>query len=1186
MNLVNASESDPLETVSQGPPVNNPEDPDALTVSQHSVTPIIAKVRTASCNPPAPPGYSIQDEVGRGGMGVVYEATDTRLKRPVALKMLLSGLDGPHLIRFLIEAESMAQVRHPNVVQVFEAGEYLGRPFLAMEFLAGGTLSARLKTRPKYPIKEAVALMVQIARGVEAAHRQGIVHRDLKPGNIMFDAAEQPRVTDFGLAKRNDQDLTATEQTMGTPAYMAPEQALGKTKSAGASADVYSLGVMLFELLTGQRPFNGDNPASLIYKVIHEPAPTIKSIDAGLPRDLEVIIDKCLEKDARKRYLDAGLLADDLERYLRDEPISARPAGSVEKSIKWMRRHPAITLIFSVVVISVLVIGIGGSVLLRRTDDARKVALEALAQTTKAREELQAKLDEASEILDANSVVQIQEVFKNGASPAKCLELLQKIPRDHLNIEWGLTAKSLDQSLFRLYGHHGPLTVITYFNDSSRIVTGSTDGMVMFWEAATGRLLNSIEIGDEIKRIDVSADRSIVVAAGQNGKVLVLDPLNHQPIDVLKIASSSICGLAISPDSKSVLIGTADQGVQLWKLGEKATKQAIEKSSTELISMVADARWKMIATSDLNGLIRLYDGKTNQLIKEIHPESPHAVSLAISSNGKRLMSGPISASKASKAADLETAHVWDLETFKELGVIREPRERIESFTISGNGLRAVIGSGNSARIWNLKTADSIGKIRGHNSDVTAVAISYDGQFAATGSVDNSVRVWNGESEHARPELREHRGAIFSVAISKDGKRVLTGSEDNTARVWDAISFKRLFTLEGHRGAINSVEISFDGERFVTGSDDKTVRVWDARTGKCLRILEDHQGVVHDVALSPDGKRVLIANGERSAGLYEVETGKALFELSGHTDFVTCVAYSTQGDRIVTGSADRSVRIWDAKTGSLVHKLLGHRGEVSCVAISANGGWIVSGSKGSNKESDNTVRVWDALSGEQKFEIRGHAGTVSDVAISRDGKRIIIASDDKTARVLDSRTGQVLFILRGHTQGVTSVAISSDGQRLVTGSEDTTVNVWDARVQTETKAPFQHMSHVTDVYVSQDQRLIATGCENGDIMIWNSSTGESLGRIAGADRAVSRVWLSADNARITARLIDGTIRDWDLASLQLIHKRIDTKPPTPSRWFQNRQIFIIPNGSSLSFIDKSQIDVDAEEQDRRRRLTQR
>ncbi|QEL16138.1 serine/threonine-protein kinase [Limnoglobus roseus] len=275
-------------------------------------------------------GFVLGDELGRGGMGVVYKAVQSGLNRTVALKMVLSGAYAgrAEVARFLGEAEAVAAIRHPHVIQVYEVGENDGRPFFAMEFLIGGSLARRLKDGGPMPPHAAAELLAKIADGVEAAHGLGIVHRDLKPDNILFDAADVPKVVDFGLAKRGTTDLTATGAIMGTPSYMAPEQAAGQTKFVGPAVDVYALGVILFECLTGRVPFVGKDVLALLEKIREESPPRVRAFAPAVPRDLETVVAKCLAKNPQERYPTAGALAADLRRHLAGE----RPLASVRGS--------------------------------------------------------------------------------------------------------------------------------------------------------------------------------------------------------------------------------------------------------------------------------------------------------------------------------------------------------------------------------------------------------------------------------------------------------------------------------------------------------------------------------------------------------------------------------------------------------------------------------------------------------------------------------------------------------------------------------------------------------------------------------------------------------------------------------------------------------------------------------------
>jgi serine/threonine protein kinase len=284
--------------------------------------------------PLAPPGYLIENELGRGGMGVVYKALQRGLNRPVALKMILTidHADQKDLLRFMAEAEAVAAISHPHVINVFEYGEQHGRPYLAMEYLSGGNLADRLKrTGPMTP-DDAAELVAKLARAVAAAHDQGIVHRDLKPANVLFDEVGEPRVSDFGLAKRTGQsELTRTGAVMGTPAYMAPEQAAGQTKFVGPAADVYALGVILFECIAGRRPFDDPDPVALIMQVATENAPRLRRIAPDAPKDLERICQKCMAKDPIDRYPSAIALAEDLTRFVNGEPVVAARPGVFDR---------------------------------------------------------------------------------------------------------------------------------------------------------------------------------------------------------------------------------------------------------------------------------------------------------------------------------------------------------------------------------------------------------------------------------------------------------------------------------------------------------------------------------------------------------------------------------------------------------------------------------------------------------------------------------------------------------------------------------------------------------------------------------------------------------------------------------------------------------------------------------------
>ncbi len=312
---------------------------------------------------PEIPGYAVESILGRGGMGIVYKATHLKLHRPVAIKMLLLGpyASSRELTGFAREAEAVAALRHPNIMQVYDVGELRGLPYFTMEYVEGGTLARKQGGVPQ-PAREAAALVATLASAVQAAHDAGIVHRDLKPANILLTADGTPRIADFSLARRfaGDATLTLVGARLGTPSYMAPEQASGTAQAFGPSVDVYALGAILYEALTGRPPFKSDSPVETQRQVIaEEPAPPSR-LNARVPRDLETICLKCLQKEPPRRYAAAAALADDLRRFLAGRPIAARPVGRAERAVRWMRRNPtAAALIVTASMLLLLAAGFG-----------------------------------------------------------------------------------------------------------------------------------------------------------------------------------------------------------------------------------------------------------------------------------------------------------------------------------------------------------------------------------------------------------------------------------------------------------------------------------------------------------------------------------------------------------------------------------------------------------------------------------------------------------------------------------------------------------------------------------------------------------------------------------------------------------------------------------------------------------
>ena len=984
--------------------------------------------------------HEILGLIGRGGMGVVYQARQLDLDRTVALKMLLAGAHaGPEdLARFQREASAIAQLKHPNIVQIYEVGTQGGSPYFSLEFVEGGSLAQKIKGTPQ-PAREAAQLVETLARAVHAAHQCGIIHRDLNPANVLLTGDGVPKITDFGLAKRLDAEVHQTQSgaILGTPSYMSPEQASGKSKEIGPSVDVYALGATLYELLTGRPPFRAETPLDTVLQVLsEEPVVPPRRLLAKIPRDLEIICLHCLRKEPLRRYASALDLADDLRSFREGKPIKARPVGALERGWRWCRRNPSLAKAAGLAAAALVMAATLAVVLLVHLSRAA-TDLRQEQQKTQAELENAQRLS-ASLALDRGlSLCDEREVGGGLLWLAHSLELATEAHATDL--EWTIRAnlagwrRQLTPLRISL-PHPANVDAVAFSPDGTTVLTGSWDGTARFWDAPTGTP-NSFLLRHPYPVVAVAfgpGNGKTVLTGSTDGIARLWDTTTGKELRQFKGHQDEVRAVAFSPDGTTALTGSKDKTAQFWNVavGECCIRLQHEG---EVRAAAFSPHGTTALTGSTDGIARLWDTTTGKEIRQFKGHEGPVLDCAVSPDGKTLLTG---------SEDM-TARLWDVNTGEcRLRLQHEGEVWAAAFSPDGKTFLTG-GSDRTVQLWDSATGRPVGPPLHHQDHVWGVAFSPDGNTFLTGT--GKPRTPRGEArlyempreESFRPIFHHHKG-IWSAAFSPDGRRILSGGRDRTARLWEAGSGKELRIFQGHTGEVRAVAFSPDGQRVLTASSDRTARLWDVNTGKEAQQFLGHTGAVRAAVFNPDGGTVLTGSFDGSARLWSAVTGKELCQFDGPPgNLLRSVAFGPDGKTVLAGGMAGTARRWDVTTGRLLEPSFWHQDTILAVAFSSDGRMVLTGSM------DGTARIWEATTGRPLGPPLQHHAKVYAATFSPDSKTVATGDDVGTARVWDAKTGRLLGPPLRHGNGALAVAFrSSDSQTVLTASLDGSARLWD------------------------------------------------------------------------------------------------------------------------------------------------
>jgi len=1026
--------------------------------------------------------YKLLEQIGGGGMGIVYMAEQLHpVRRKVALKIIKPGMDSGQVIaRFEAERQALTMMDHPNIARVLDAGTTdAGRPYFVMELVKGIPITdycdqSRLNTRQR------LALFIQVCNAVQHAHQKGVIHRDLKPSNVLVtlhDDKPVPKVIDFGIAKATGQALTERTlftnyaQMLGTPLYMSPEQAQISGLDVDTRSDIYSLGVLLYELLTGTTPFDRQRLREAAHdemrRIIREEDPpkpstrlstmgdqltaisTHRQIDpkklSRLVRgELDWIVMKAMEKDRARRYESASGFAGDVERYLVDEPVQACPPSTWYRCRKFARRHKAAlaTATVALLVVLMAVAGLATSNILISKEQQATAA--ALSTATQARTDLQHT---------ANShriTMAYRELSADNLG--RTLQLLDDCPSALRDWEW---------HYLRRLCHVEPLILrdkcevygVAFDPDGAKIAAACADHTVKIWNISTRKVIQTLRGHDsEVFSVAFSPDRRHVVSAGADRWVRLWDLSTGQqrfkwPGHVGDYAGTA-CSVAFSPDGRSIVSGGEDGFATIWSVADgREILRLPERHENTAVCVAFSPDGALLATGSWGGMLRIWDSRTGELLCKI-PAHAHRLSAVVFSPDSR---------RVATACFDRTVKLWDVSSRQLLQTLHGHTGLVSGLAFSHDGRRIFSSGGEdkTVKVWDPQTGEEILNLRGHTLFCHDMTASPDGARLASAGKDGTIRIWDSTTPTPGDGFAcvtcEHGHEVWSVDFSPDGHYLASGSwGERSVRVWDPHGEAVLNTFTLSPAVMNLFHLGFspDGTRIATAAASRdreaVVNVRETITGRdVVDEIRERGSMPFSAMFDPTGRYLVREGPQFTVQVRDAATGKILGVVGRHLRQIWGMAFSPDGSRLATASNDGTVRVWAWDPGHLGEEQkpqfeLDVRvdGYGNRVAFSHDGRYLATGGEASS------VKIWDAHSGALLHTLPGHTGDVFAVAFSRDGRWLASAGEDTTVRIWNATTWRLQHTLRGHRGLVMSLSFSPDSQRLASGSRDHTMRVWD------------------------------------------------------------------------------------------------------------------------------------------------
>jgi WD40 repeat protein/serine/threonine protein kinase/Flp pilus assembly protein TadD len=1038
---------------------------------------------------PELPGLRIVEVLGAGGMGVVYKAWQPSLDRYVAVKMLRNPAlaEADHRERFTREARAVAQLQHPNLVQVYAVGESpasagdVAAPYLVLEYVGGGSLAAHVNGTPQKP-RAAAECLLTLARAMSHVHAQGIVHRDLKPGNILVHKATDSgpktaemgqktavsnkvkageedmtpssalpplarstlKITDFGLAKLGGSDLTRTGDALGTPSYMAPEQIDSSMGAIGPATDIYGLGGILYEALTGHPPFQADSPLATVLRVRHDDPVPPRRLQPTVPPDLETICLKCLRKEPRRRYASAEALADDLDRFLAGKPIQARPLSPLGRAAKWARRRPMVAALWALVA----VLAAGGFIGIL-TQWLRAESLLTAAQNA-SRDAQLAQAKEA-DALDRQRIVRAYEEWMSDNAQA-ARDFLRDTAGRKETWEWRYVNRLCNIGRFAFDDHRGSISGLAYSPDGRRLFSAGRDGMVMVRDLVDGtndRLTIPPNGPDDLSSLSVSPSDGRYLAIGAGSGIVYIWDVRARRIAANWPAHEPAWPMLVglSPDSR-YLATASGAVVKVWDLGR----------------MLADA-------SDP-------DSKSHQPPTAVTCMTAPALLIRICWSPDGRYVGGCSMGR-------DNVRVWEAATGAE--------RKIKTITWQANcvtfspdhRLFAWSGLDGVVALHDAVTFDRVATLSGLQGYQACLAFSPDGRFIAGGSASGPIKVWDIRTNQMTATLHGHSSGVRELAFSPDGTQLATAGNDRRIIVWDITNQQDVTMLRPMAaGRLYAAAFSPDSRRLVTSI--REFRLFDVDLGEQVvsRPLGDSAAVGLSAAFHPAGDR--FAGGNDKGGVYVFTTDGKPVASCKMKGLPLAVQFVDDGRRLLVAGCDNALCTWDLDSPEEPQVLCGPLGKSEprlndCQAVFApDGRWLA------YADRRQPLSIWNVRA-RSAHGVPDAPAFVTALASDRTGQFLAVGGDNGEIQIHNLAAGKPLAKWNGHPLAITGLSFTPDGTRLASASKDGNVKLWDPKTADEVLTLRGHATFDTTVALSPDGQVCVGGGWDGYVRVWSNKS---------------------------------------------------------------------------------------------------